>query len=121
MGHHHRKNKSVPSNNLNSSNGESTNNNFDLSSMLGNLNFDNVDLSKIDMNKVKSIMDRIKLPETADKGSPISGNSSLDTRINLINSLKELMPTRRAKTMDNITKFLQISQLLSNNRNFSRK
>lgn len=126
MGHHHRKNKSTDSASIErgeSSQQESGANQFDFSSMLGGLNFDNVDFSKIDMNKVKSIMDKIKLPdEGQDSGSTrATPGGRYDPRINLINSLKELMPSRRARTMDNISRFLQISQLLGVNRNISHK
>lgn len=121
MGHHHRKDKTTQEKQTAPSNDSNALNNVDFSSMLGNLNLDNVDLSKIDMNKVKSIMDRIRLPEGADNSGSSNGSNGLDPRINLINSLKELMPSKRARTMDNISKFLQLSQILNNSRNFSRK
>jgi hypothetical protein len=117
MGHHHRKNRIQSETQPKMSQDLNTNPlaNIDLSSMLGNLNLDNIDLSKIDMNKVQSIMDKIKLPENTSEGTPGNLKNGTDSRINFLNSLKSMLPTRRAKTMDSVTKFIQIAQLMNVN------
>jgi predicted component of type VI protein secretion system len=119
MGHHHHKNKSVEKVTTNPPE-NSTQENNDLLSMLSSFNINNLDFSKIDMNKVKSMMNNIKLPDSISSQGA-GTNSNGDARINLINSLKEFMPTKRARAMDNITKLLQITQLLNNNRNTYNK
>lgn len=121
MGHHHRKNriKEQPQQPQVDSQQNAAQNpfgNMDLSSMLGSLNLDNIDLSKIDMDKVQSVMNKIKLPENSSGSGPINSNNGSDPRINLLNSLKGILPGNRAKTVDNITKFLQLGQLMNNHR-----
>ena len=123
MGHHHRKNRneapsSTPENN--NSNNTSNNNplgNIDLSSILGNFNLDNIDFSKIDFNKVQSAMKNMKLPENGNTGNGEHTSSYSDPRISFLNSLKGLLPPGRSKTMDNITKFIQLTSMVNNVRN----
>ena len=116
MGHHHRKNRpeveTRPTENANTN----TNplGNMDLSSMLGNFNLDNIDLSKIDFNKVQSMMQNIKLPDNIGSGE--NGTKAADPRIALLNSLKGVLPPGRSKTMDTVTKFIQLTSLLGSKR-----
>jgi hypothetical protein len=116
MGHHHRRNRNQerPENDV----AQNTNNNpignMDISSMLGNLNLDNIDLSKIDMNKVQSMMDKISIPKSTPEAPSGSPGTGIDPRMNFLNSLKGILPARRARSMDSITKFFTIAQLFSN-------
>lgn len=122
MGHHHKKNRIAQSENI-SENSEVSSNlfgNMDMSSMLGNMNFNNIDFSKIDMNKVKSMMDQMKLPEVAPKPvqepiKPSPGNvkTDADPRLNFLYSLKAMLPAKRAKTLDGVTKFIELAQLMN--------
>lgn len=118
MGHHHRRNRSqsIQQTNLPQTTNSNPLANMDLTSMLGNLNLDNIDLSKIDLTKVQSIMDKIKLPETTTLNNGATSNSEYDKRMNLLNSLKVLLPANRARTMDSVTKFFQLTKLMNNKR-----
>lgn len=113
MSHHHKKRRPTGEESLPQNVNENINplGNLDFSSMLGNLNLDSVDFSKIDMNKVQSMMQNIKLPEASSEGTPGKQKNGLDPRISFLNSLKALLPGNRAKTVDDVTKFIQISQI----------
>ena len=119
MGHHHRKNRpevqASTSENVNTNTNTNTNTNplgnVDLASMLGNFNLDNVDMSKIDFNKVQSMMQKIKLPDNMSSGE--SGSKAGDPRLDFLSSLKGILPPGRSKTMDNVTKFIQLTSLMS--------
>jgi hypothetical protein len=117
MGHHHRKNRpaaeSTASAGASTAENSNTNpsGNMDFASMLGNLNMDNFDLSKVDFNKVQSMMQKIKLPDNI--GSGANSTNGADPRLAFLNSLKGVLPPGRSKTMDNVTKFIQLTSLIS--------
>lgn len=113
MGHHHKKNRTPITDNLPQAVESNAPSNMDLSSMLGNLNLGNVDLSKVDMNKVQSMMNKISPQTTRANNTPNNNRNLMDSRIELLNSLKSILPSKRAKTMDSITKFIQITQLMN--------
>ena len=119
MGHHHRKSRnqstqSTPQTNLPVTVNSNPLANMDLTSMLGNLNLDSIDLSKIDLTKVQSIMEKIKTPEISSSSEGVVSSNEYDKKMNLLNSLKVLLPAERAKTMDNVTKFFQLTKLMKN-------
>jgi hypothetical protein len=118
MGHHHRRNRNQerPENEIPQNTNNNPLGNMDISSMLGNLNLDNVDLSKIDMSKVQSMMDKITIPKGSSESPSGSPNNGNDARINILNSLKAIMPARRARSMDSLSKFIQLAQLINPNR-----
>jgi hypothetical protein len=118
MGHHHRKNriKEQPQVEQSQNTTSNTFGNMDLSSMLGNLNLNDIDLSKIDMDKVQSIMNNIKNTDNSQEGNRADSITGNDPRINMLNSLKSILPGDRGKTLDSITKFLQFGQLINKRR-----
>lgn len=111
MGHHHKKRGSKKDQSpIMESNSNNQFENIDISSILGNLNLDNIDLSKIDMKKVQSILEKVKLPEGSNS---YNSESKRDPKTDLLNSLKAMLPPDRARTMDNISRLLQLTQLMN--------
>jgi hypothetical protein len=120
MGHHHRRNRNQESPNPDLSQNTNNNNNplgnMDISSMLGNLNLNNIDLSKVDMSKVQSMMNKMSVPQSTPESPSGSPDIGIDPSMNFLNSLRAIMPAKRSKSMDSITKFFKIAQLLNSAR-----
>jgi hypothetical protein len=130
MGHHHRKHKGKYKGNSTANsppieNASNNKSNIDLGAMLQNLNLNDVDLSKIDMNKVQSIMDKMNVPQagksennTSDGDNTFNGiiNNLNDPRIYILNSIKEALPRKKAKKIERITKLLQMTNAMNNKR-----
>jgi hypothetical protein len=130
MGHHQRKHKGKYKGNSTANsppieNASNNKSNIDLGAMLQNLNLNDVDLSKIDMNKVQSIMDKMNVPQagksennTSDGDNTFNGiiNNLNDPRIYILNSIKEALPRKKAKKIERITKLLQMTNAMNNKR-----
>jgi hypothetical protein len=110
MGHHHKKHRPEAQASAPENANPTPSGNTDFASMLGNFNLDNIDMSKIDFNKVQSMMQKIKLPDNIGAGE--NGTSGADPRLAFLSSLKGILPPGRSKTMDNVTKFIQITSLI---------